>query len=290
MSSGAPRAGLRLTDLLARLHVFTGPLPPTPTQQTPLRTAGSLLDDALAGLSVASRASILDPVGLMASGPSVGRPRPVLLPYLAVVGASPPAASSSAPGPAARQVDETTCGAAVLAMLAMAGDPRLASVIARDPGPRFAALQRRVHRASVRQAGVPWPRALGTAPWAAAALARFGDVRYTHRVVGGPGARAVLRAAVEAAYRGVPVPLYTGGDLRGGWQAAVPRHVVLLAAGADDEVRGVVRVYEPSSATVHAVPARVLLAPNPDGRDLAARSAALGGWPHVVWAVLPVGH
>jgi hypothetical protein len=195
-------------------------------------------------------------------------------------------------------------------MLAMAGDPRRATEIARDPGPRFAALQRRVHRASAR-GRVPWPRAWGTAPWAAAALARYGDVRYGHRVVGGPGAQAVLGAAIAAARQGTPVPLYVGGDLAGGWQAAVPRHVVLLAAGAGDGARGIVRIYEPSSATMHAVPVRLLLADAADDADVAdadagagaggdgngdaaraadraVRTAALGWWPHVVWAVLPM--
>jgi hypothetical protein len=177
-------------------------------------------------------------------------------------------------------------------MLALAGDPRLALQVARDPAPRFAALQRRVHRACSRTGPVPWPMRFGTAPWAAAAVARFDGVRYTHRVVGGPGAVATLEAAVAAASSGVPVPLFTGGDLDGGWQAAVPRHVVLLAdarpgqgSGAAD---GVVRIYEPSSATLHTVPTAVLLAPDAATEpQRALLTAALGRWPHVVWAVLP---
>ncbi|QAY70347.1 hypothetical protein [Xylanimonas protaetiae] len=315
---------LRLTDLLARLHVFTGAPPQVRTADDAGLDAGGLDADrpgpagsagavdgtlarvfapppggpdaapagptasssglraALAGLGDASRASVLDPLGLSRPAPPVFRPAPVTLPFLAD-GAAPAAPAW------ARQVDETTCGAAVLSLLAMAGDPWLALQVARDPARRFAALQHRVHRACARTGPVPWPLRLGTAPWAAASVARFGDVRYTHGVVGGASGARVLRQAVRAASAGIPVPLFTGGDLRGGWQTAVPRHVVLLTAGAGDQgAGGVVRVYEPSSATMHAVPTALLLDPDAaTERDRAALTAALGHWPHVVWAVLP---
>lgn len=300
------RAGLRLTDVLARLRIFTGAPPstwspllqpvgtvPRPRDRVPEGPAsgrlgaGPAVEAALAGLSEAARASILDPVGLARPPARVGRPAAVSLPFLS--------AGDGGPGPLdpARQVDETTCGAAVLTMLALAGDPSLALDVARDPGRRFAELQHRVHRACARTGAVPWPMRLGTAPWAAAAVARFGDVRYAHRVVGGPGAAATLRAAVGAASSGVPVPLFTGGDLAGGWQAAVPRHVVLLvdaprARTSGTPGDGLVRIYEPSSATLHSVPTRTLLDPGAaPPRDRAVLTAALGHWPHVVWAVLP---
>ncbi|ACZ30031.1 hypothetical protein Xcel_1000 [Xylanimonas cellulosilytica DSM 15894] len=462
------RTALRLTDLLARLHAFTAPLPPTPvaerppvvepvetthtsqrppvvepvettptTQRPPVvepvetthtsqrppvvepvettptsqrppvvepvettpttqRASGVVSTGSTTGLrSDASRASILDPLGRSRSDrPRVGHPVRVSLPFLSD-GVAPTARAL------ARQVDETTCGAAVLAMMAMAGDPWLALQVARDPAHRFATLQHRVHRACARTGPVPWPRRFGTAPWAAATVARFGDTRFTHRVVGGARGAEVLAAAVAAASSGVPVPLFTGGDLGGGWQAAVPRHVVLLAdarpadarpaavgpddarpddarpddarpddarpddarpddarpddarpddarpddarpddarpddarpddarpddarpddarpddarpddarpddarpddARPDDDVRpgggsgvvgpgrGVVRIYEPSSATLHTVPTSTLLDPDAAApRDRAALTAALGGWPHVVWALLP---
>jgi len=185
----------------------------------------------------------------------------------------------------ARQVDQTTCGSAVLTMLAMAGDPRLAAWVAADPGPRFDALQRRAHRATSRAGLLRWPQALGTPPWAAAAVARYGDVRYTHRVIGrGARAAGVQRAAVAATASGTPVPIFSGGDLAAGWQAAVPRHVVLLTV-ADAET---VQIYEPSSATIHAVPLTVLVAPDAAApADRALLTRALGNWPHPVWAVLP---
>ncbi|MCL1868803.1 MAG: hypothetical protein FWF90_00105 [Promicromonosporaceae bacterium] len=242
------RSDLRVTDLLARAGVFAG-APPASVDRAP-------------GVEPVETASALWPAG-------PGFPAPVTVPSLH--GAGPPA----------RQIDETTCGAAVLAMLALAGDPDLARRVAADPGPRFAVLQRRLHRECAREGW--WPRRLGTAPWAAARVARCGPVRYTHRVVGsGAEGEAVLHAAVAAASSGVPVPLFTGGDLARGWQTAVPRHVVLLvdaAPGPD----GVARVYEPSSAALHAVPVQTLLQGAPE-RDL---MPALGWWPHVVWAVLP---
>ncbi len=278
---------MRLTDLLAGLRLFTASPPARAvgsTEGPASRRAWGIVaatpapdEDDLAGLDAASRASILDPLRRTTRPAPVGRPVRVSLPFLSADG-------RAARSPA-RQVDQTTCGSAVLSMLAMAGDPRLALQVARDPAPRFAALQQRVHRACARSGPVPWPMRFGTAPWAAAAFARFGGVRYTHRVVGGSTRRTMLGAAVAAASSGVPVPLFSGGDLAGGWQAAVPRHVVLLVDATDD----VVRVYEPSSATLHSVPTAVLLAPeDASPEDRAVLTAALGHWPHVVWTLLPV--
>ncbi len=158
------------------------------------------------------------------------------------------------------QVDGTTCGSAVLSMLAMAGDPVLAWWVwtGVDPVPpaggrpgrpaaahaddrhgavgRFDLLQRAAKAATNRSGlgPLPWPAAFGTPPWGAARVARFAG--YGHRVVDDrseAGAR-VVRAALLAASRGVPVPLFAGGDLRTGWSDAVPRHVVLLAAAAGE--------------------------------------------------------
>jgi hypothetical protein len=50
----------------------------------------------------------------------------------------------------------------------------------------------------------------------------------------------------------------------------------------------VARLYEPSSGSLHAVPVAALMRPDESGpADRAALTAALGGWPHVVWALLP---
>lgn len=185
---------------------------------------------------------------------------------------------------AARQVDPTTCGSAVLALLAAAGDPLVAwgLATANDPSARFDALQLAVKQTTNRHAcGVlPWPHALGTPPWAAARHARFADVVYSSRPVDDarPAGRRVIVAALAAAARGVPVPLYTGGDLRTGWSTAIPRHVVLLTATDGDRCT----IYEPSGGRLHHVPAAGLVDPGESVR------AALG-WPRVCWALLPAG-
>ncbi|MFC8597725.1 hypothetical protein [Isoptericola sp. NPDC057191] len=270
----------RLTDVLAAAGVFGGPLPVTPPAG---RFARPVVPEdvarRLAALSPATRAWVRDPLGRTAPLPVPGRPRLLTLP--AADGVLVPA----------RQVDERSCGPAVLGLLGLAGDPRGALGLVRRPdgtATAFAALQRELHLRATRTAWrLPtWPGALGTPPWGAARVARYGRVRYTHRVVGGRAARDVLAAALTAAARGVPVPLYTGGDLARGAATAVPRHVVLLTAVRD----GLATLYEPSSGRLHAVPVRALAAPDgrarrgPDGEVL---RRALGGWPHVVWALLP---
>ncbi|GAA4717763.1 hypothetical protein GCM10023216_02320 [Isoptericola chiayiensis] len=286
--------GLRLTDLLGSVGLFAGQVPAAPPVGTFRRP--SLPSDAVPGAGdEQSLGWVRDPLG-RDDPPPLWAPRRLLLP-----GGAP-----------ARQVSPTTCGAAVLAMLRYAGDPVAALAVAGgdgrdggdgagqgDPAGRFAADQQRVHRACTRgPLGLPsWPPSLGTPPWAAAAHARYGPVRYTHRVVGAPGsaaARRVLDAALDAARAGVPVPLYSGGDLARGPATAVPRHVVLLTTVTGAAPDATATLYEPSSGTLHSLPAAVLRAgtrarTRPDRRGEAARTRALGGWPHVVWAILPRG-
>ncbi|MPV87371.1 hypothetical protein GB882_01725 [Georgenia ruanii] len=157
---------------------------------------------------------------------------------------------------------------------------------------RLAAAQQHLkRRTSARALGpVPWPGRLGTPPWTAAREARFPGVRYRSVPLddASPRATALLASAHKATLAGVPVPLYTGGDLRRGLASAVPRHVVLAVPppaaaahrGHDDAGRPVLHLYEPAAGLVHEVPVAALLGrtePHP----------ALGGWTHVVWVVLP---
>ncbi|WP_344006621.1 hypothetical protein, partial [Isoptericola halotolerans] len=245
-----------------------------------------------------ARARVLDPLGRDGDVPRPGRPAPLLLPEL--VPGLPGGPTAGRPGSPARQVDATTCGAAVLVMLRLAGDAASALALAVDPRgawEAFARRQREVHARARRL----WPGRLGTPPWGAAREARYGPlrgkrpgagpVRYTHRVVRRSeppeGPRSVLAAALASAGAGIPVPLYTGGDLRGGVSTAVPRHVVLLTAVRPTDAGPVATVYEPSSGALHAVPVDALRAPGTDDADRVARRRALGGWPHVVWALLP---
>lgn len=206
------------------------------------------------------------------------------------------------------QTSGTTCGSAVLVMLLAAGDPivatwlttgrrlgslpqEIAGVAAADgeadeaPARRFAAAQGAMLQATSRRALGPlsWPTAFGTPPWTAARHARYPGVRYTHRPVD-DGDRAAMQRLLSwvssSMVRGVPVPLYAGGDLLRGVASAVPRHVVLAVPTPPDAPPGTLAVYEPTKGVVHQVPPE----------ELVARSSphpALGGWSHVCWAVLP---
>ncbi|ACQ81182.1 hypothetical protein Bcav_2937 [Beutenbergia cavernae DSM 12333] len=210
-------------------------------------------------------------------------------------------------GAVARQLSPVTCGASVLLMLAAAGDPDLAAWLVAgsrsgvrppelsmlaphelaEPSAerRLALAQRSVHERARRDAvaGLPWPRRFGTPPWGAAREARFRGVRYTDVVVDDTdvaATRAVLETVRAANDLGIGVPLYTGGDVASGWDTALPRHVV-LAVPAPSAPAGQLRLYEPGRGAVVAIEAEELL-----GRR--RPHAALGGWTHVAWAVLPV--
>ncbi|WP_448071381.1 hypothetical protein [Georgenia yuyongxinii] len=225
-------------------------------------------------------------------------------------------------GAPARQSDQTTCGSTVLVMLAATGDrvladwlehgtlppglpphqvpaeiPPTAAHAPAAPGPagvtaRLAATQRHVKaRTSAAALGpAPWPGALGTPPWTAAREARFPGVRYRSVPLADTTARgrALLTSVHGATLAGVPVPLYTGGDLGRGVTTAVPRHVVLAVPppaaaahrGHDDAGRPVLHLYDPAGGRVYPVLLEELL-------DRAAPHPALGGWSHVVWVVLP---
>lgn len=208
---------------------------------------------------------------------------------------------------AARQVDETSCGAAVLAVLAAHADPALAlwlvtgehvgeepaaldgvAPVTSGPQGRLAALQAALHLRSTRRAvlgALPWPTALGTPPWGAARVATevcAGGLGVAYRSVmvddtRRDEVRAVLARARRALAHGVPVPLYTGGDTSHGLSAAVPRHVVLLT-GADSAG---LRLYEPSTGREQVLAEEAVL-------DGGVPRAAYGGWSHVCWALLPV--
>lgn len=131
------------------------------------------------------------------------------------------------------QPDATTCGSCCLVVAHLHHSPAYAAAVlgAADPQARLREEALDVHDATsgLRLAGetqVPWPRALGTAPWAAA--------RHLRRVSGRPGTSYAwvrrgddlweqISAAVDA---GHPVPLYVGSR-------TMPRHVVLVTAVDD---------------------------------------------------------
>mgnify|MGYP000932809468 CR=1 FL=1 len=208
----------------------------------------------------------------------------------------------------ARQTDGTTCGSACLVMLAAAGDPSLALWLATGrlldghtppevrvlrrvrpgavpdrPGRRFAALQLLVKQVSNARAlgPLPWPHALGTPPWGASLAARFAGLRFRAEMVDDadrPRTARQLARAAGALAAGIPVPLFSGGDLGAGLDSAVPRHVVLLA-GLSADGSGF-SVYEPGQAALVDISRREILEP-------AGPRPALGGWSHAAWIVLP---
>ena len=122
-----------------------------------------------------------------------------------------------------RQPDGRSCGAAVAVAHRMLSDPRFAARI----GDRFGEEVLRTHRRLVGwrtatgSVQPPWPRALGTPPWALARelTARTGR-RHRVRWIP-PWHRARALAGVRAAVAAGPVALYVGSR----W---LPRHVVLV--------------------------------------------------------------
>ncbi|KRF18860.1 hypothetical protein ASG90_02910 [Nocardioides sp. Soil797] len=126
------------------------------------------------------------------------------------------------------QPDQRSCGAAVLVVARMLDDDDYAAYV--DSAHAFKdevlAVHRRVTGTSdaTGRAQLPWPRALGTPPWAVAReLSAITGTPYAARLVL-PTALARERCldAVEAAARdGHPVALYLGNR----W---LPRHVVLV--------------------------------------------------------------
>ena len=145
-----------------------------------------------------------------------------------------------------RQPDQRSCGASVLVMERALRDETYARLLVEDAG-RFSEESLGTHGRTVRPvtaAGslqIPWPRALGTPPWAVANElgAATGRTWVAKLALTRTPAFDALAAAVAA---GSPSPLYVGSR----W---LPRHVVLVV-GVDG---GSLRCYEPSSGRVLTV-------------------------------------
>lgn len=139
------------------------------------------------------------------------------------------------------QPDRRSCGAASLVMARRLVDPRYAGLV--DDQASFAHEVTTLHRRLTSLADVsggwqvPWLRAVGTPPWAAARdLRLLTGVPYAVRPVR-LGRRVWPHLAAATPDR--PVVVYVGSRL-------LPRHVVLVTAAADDEAT----TYEPSSGRV----------------------------------------
>ncbi len=137
------------------------------------------------------------------------------------------------------QPDQRTCGPTSLLAARMLLDPAYAATM--NPhafATEAVALHRRVTSASGSR--LPWPRALGTPPWAVArAMTEFAGIPYSTTLVLFHD-RARLVARMQAATgAGQPVPFYVGDR----W---LPRHVVLAVAALPDGVT----VYNPAHGTL----------------------------------------
>jgi hypothetical protein len=147
-------------------------------------------------------------------------------------------------GPALRQPDQQSCGPSCLVVARMVLEPAYAEEVR----PRFDAEVLATHRRAigVRDAAgaaqVPWPRALGTPPWAVAReMSRITGARHAWRLARW-GREAAYDRVVTGVRAGHPVPVYVGSRL-------LPRHVVLaLEADAD-----AVEVYDPARGTPRTV-------------------------------------
>jgi len=147
-----------------------------------------------------------------------------------------------------RQPDQRSCGASVLVMERALRDEDYARWLVEDAD-RFREESLRTHGRTTRPvtaAGslqIPWPRALGTPPWAIAndLGAATGRTWVAKLALTRTPAIDALVAAVAA---GSPSPLYVGSR----W---IPRHVVLVVDVDLDS--GSLRCYEPNSGRVLTV-------------------------------------
>lgn len=187
------------------------------------------------------------------------------------------------------QPDRRSCGAATLVVARMLVDdgyrallltgrhPRTGFVLPGGPAERFGhevlAMHRRV-TGPVDATGrlqVPWPRPVGTPPWAVAhqlaATSGPGVPRVPHTVRPalrfGAGLHERVRAATAA---GRPVAAYVGDR----W---LPRHVVLLLGEVEDRVR----CYEPAAGRLVEV----------EHGAFARGDLGLAGWDRPWFLVLP---
>lgn len=176
-----------------------------------------------------------------------------------------------------RQPDRRSCGASVAVVARALHDEGYArGLVDGDAGRGFRDEVLNIHRRLTGVLGVtgqlqlPWPRALGTPPWAVArALTGLGPrhvVRWawprTQRTE-----RAALYDRIERAVTsGSPVALYVGNH-------RLPRHVVLVI----ETDQGQLSCYEPSSGRLLPITRAAF----------SAGELNLGGWSLPWFAVLP---
>jgi hypothetical protein len=119
---------------------------------------------------------------------------------------------------------------------------------------------------SVSGSRLPWPRALGTPPWAVAgAMTKFAGFPYSSTLVPFHD-RVALFTRLQQAVATRPAPFYVGDR--------IPRHVVLAVSATDDGVL----VYNPAHGTIDEML----------GSDFAAgKLTTFGRWVKPWFVVLP---
>jgi hypothetical protein len=187
------------------------------------------------------------------------------------------------------QPDQRTCGSCVLVVARVVSDPSYAgflvdgaaraaanpaSATIRDRFDREALAVRRVTAGCKDSDGrwqLPWPRALGTSPWALAREMATGAVQgngpHAARLIL-PGRRSrTFERIVSLAGAGHAVPLYVGNR----WW---PRHVVLVLP-ATQQPRNQIVIYDPATGHRYAI----------EGRDFSHGRLDVAGW-RVPWLVV----
>jgi hypothetical protein len=165
------------------------------------------------------------------------------------------------------QPDQRTCGPSSLVAARMLVDPMYSATM--NPH-AFASEVLSLHRqvTSVSGSRIPWPRALGTPPWAVArAMSTYAGVPYSTTVVPFHDRKKLVGRMQAAVAAGHPVPFYIGSR----W---LPRHVVLAVADLPDGVT----VYNPAHGT---------LVPMSASDFEAAKLTTLGSWTKPWFVILP---
>jgi hypothetical protein len=165
------------------------------------------------------------------------------------------------------QPDQRSCGPSSLVAAHMLVDPAYAATM--NPH-AFASSVLSLHRQVTSASGsrIPWPRALGTPPWAVArAMSDFAGIPYSTTLVPFHDRSKLVTRMQAAVSAGHPVPFYVGDR----W---LPRHVVLAVAALEDGVT----VYNPAHGTLNPMTASAFEA---------SKLTTFGSWTKPWFVVLP---
>lgn len=147
-----------------------------------------------------------------------------------------------------RQPDQRSCGPSSLVVARMVTDPVYAEQVADSFEDEVLSVHGRATgpRAVTGALQLPWPRSLGTPPWAVANHLSVTGTPYRSRPARLSRSRG-FDQLVEALARGLPAPFFVGNR----W---LPRHVVLALAPVDaPDDADAFDCYDPASGSVSRV-------------------------------------